>query len=74
MADTATLQARLTEVETAIHEVQTGNRAVRVTFEDGRSVEYNRASLAQLLRYRDDLRRQLGLPVAGIRSRVVTFR
>lgn len=72
--DTAVIEARLIEVEAAIHEVQTGTRAVSVTMEDGRSIEYNRASLAQLLRYRDDLRRQLGLAPTGIRSRVAVWR
>jgi len=72
--DIPTTEARLIEVEAAIHEVQTGTRAVRVTLEDGRSVEYNRASLAQLLRYRDDLRRALGLAPTGVRSRVAVWR
>lgn len=72
--DTATLELRLAEVQTAIHEVQTGAKAVRVTMEDGRSVEYNRASLAQLLRYRDSLMAQLGQTVTGVRSRTVVFR
>lgn len=65
MTDTATLQARLTEAEAALHDLQTGRREVSVGY-DGRSVTFTQASIGQLRAYIADLKSQLGL---GCRTR-----
>jgi len=59
MADTATLQTRLTEAEDALHRVLTG-QSVTVVGYDGHRTEYSPASAGDLRRYIATLRRQLG--------------
>ena len=58
MTDTATLQARLAEAETARHKLMIGQIAATVST-DGDSVTYTRASLPNLERYIHELRLQL---------------
>lgn len=58
MADTATLQARLTEAEGAYHRLQTGTAEVEVQ-QDGSTVKFNLASVDKLRTYIADLRSQL---------------
>jgi hypothetical protein len=60
MADTATLQAWLTEAELAYHKLRTGTRRVRVRYE-GREVEYDSTNAGDLAAYIADLKSQLGL-------------
>ena len=65
MSDTALLQARLTEAETALHKLLTGSRAEQVTYAAGqvsRSMKYTATNIGELRAYIADLRRQLSLP------------
>lgn len=71
MADTATLQARLTEAEDALHAMMTGSQEVSVQYE-GHAATFTRTSEDKLRRYIDSLKRQLGLPT-GRRSRRVVY-
>ncbi len=59
MTDTATLQARLSEAETALHALMTGTKAVNVDY-DGRRVTFQMTSRATLEAYVDRLKRELG--------------
>ena len=72
MADTATLQTRLTEAEDALHRVLTG-QSVTVVGYDGHRTEYSAASAGDLRRYIATLRRQLGQGTAAPGSRRVVF-
>lgn len=67
MTDTATLEARLAEAETAHHKLMTGQSAATVSTE-GESVSYTRARIADLERYITSLKQRLG------RTRRVTMR
>lgn len=58
MADLATLQARLTEAETALHNLAIGARVVDV-WKDGRRVRYSEATKSQLEAYIKDLNDQI---------------
>ena len=58
MPDTATLQARLTEAETAYHRLMTGVLEVEVQHE-GMGVKYSMSSADRLRAYIADLRSQL---------------
>lgn len=58
MADIATLQARIAEVEAALHDLAMGKRVVAV-WRDGRRVEYQQANSAALSSYLADLREEL---------------
>ena len=60
--DPTVLQARLTEAQAAYHKLSTGQKAVTVTH-DGRSVQYDRTSIANLRAYIEELQRALGLAV-----------
>ncbi|GGJ14112.1 gpW family head-tail joining protein [Neoroseomonas lacus] len=65
MADAATLQARLSEAETAYHRLLTGSKAEQVTYAAGqvsRSMKYTQANIDALRGYIADLRRELCLP------------
>lgn len=70
MADTATLQTRLTEAEDALHRVLTG-QSVTVVGYDGHRTEYSAASAGDLRRYIATLRRQLGQGETSGSRRVV---
>lgn len=56
---TATLTANLADAETAYHNLLTGKMALVVVDQNGERVEYNRASVARLGAYIEDLKRQL---------------
>ena len=58
MADTTTIQMRLSEAELAYHRLQTGTAEVEVQ-QDGSQVKYNLASVDKLRTYIADLRSQL---------------
>lgn len=71
MTDIATLEARLTESETALHKLMTGAGVAKVSYE-GEATEYTRASVPELRRYIASLKRQLGQDVgAGSRGVVL---
>lgn len=69
MADTATLQARLDEAEDALHRLMIGASVVEVSYEDHQT-KFTRADEAKLRRYIQQLKRDLGLPVASASRRV----
>lgn len=71
MTDSATLQAQLSEAETALHNLTIGNSVVEVEYE-GHRVKYARAQIGDLRRHVNSLKRQLGKPVF-LGSRRVTF-
>lgn len=73
MTDTATLEARLAEAETALHQLEIGGRVVRVRASDGKQVEYAAAEIGPLRAYVASLKRQLGKMSRG-RAIGVTFR
>lgn len=52
-------QTRLTEAQTALHELQTGTKAVKVK-KDGREVEFTPANIYRLTAYIEELKAQLG--------------
>lgn len=58
MADLATLQTRLSEAETALHDLATGSRVVEVR-RDGKMMKYGEANKSSLADYIADLRRQI---------------
>jgi hypothetical protein len=60
LADTATLQARLTAAEEAYHNLQIGCSARVVVDQNGERVEYSAANSAKLAAYINELKRQLG--------------
>jgi hypothetical protein len=59
MVDVATLEARLAEAETALHEVVVGGKVATVS-SNGRSVTYTQADVQELRRYIQGLRVALG--------------
>ena len=59
MATTETLSTRITEVETAIHDLMLGTRVVRITSPDGTQAEYSEVDLEKLQRYRSWLEGEL---------------
>lgn len=61
MADTATLQARLTAAEEAYHELMVGASARVFVDQNGERIEYAPANAGRLAAYIQDLKRQLGL-------------
>jgi len=61
MADTATLTKWLAEAEKSYHMLATGMQAKVFVDQNGERIEYNSASLAQLAKYINELKRQLGL-------------
>ncbi|MEL6220214.1 MAG: gpW family head-tail joining protein [Pseudomonadota bacterium] len=64
MPDTATLTARLTEAETALHQLLTGTKEVSIRTEVA-SVTYTEARIADLRAYIGTLKRQLGQRQTG---------
>ncbi|WP_417615323.1 gpW family head-tail joining protein [Parasphingorhabdus sp.] len=58
MADLATLQTRLTEAETARHDIATGG-GVEFVSRDGRAVRYSRNNLADFDKYIQTLERDI---------------
>lgn len=70
MTDTATLQSRLTEAETALHNLMTGTKEVKVGV-NGDVVEYSMADVGRLRAYIAELKGALGL--SGGRTRARTF-
>jgi gpW protein len=71
MADAATIQARLTEAETALHELVTGTRRVMVRDADGRTVTYAQSQRGELEAYAESLRAQLPAAASGKRRRQI---
>ena len=71
MTDTATLETRLAEVETALHDLSMGASVASVRLSDGKTIEYRATSIGDLRAYRDNLRRQLNLEPLGARIRRV---
>lgn len=71
MTDTAVLQTRLTEVEAALHSLQTGKAIATVKY-DGREVSYSQSNINDLRIYKRELEEQLGLKTKR-RSMRVTF-
>jgi hypothetical protein len=74
MTDLVTLQARLAEAETALHQVVTQQRAVSVEY-DGRKVSYSMANVGNLRAYVAELRDQVARLTGTRRRRAfrVTF-
>ncbi len=59
MTDTATLQARLTEAETALHKLVMGSKEVTVSY-DGKSVTFAQTDESRLRSYIAELNSKLG--------------
>lgn len=59
MADLSTLQTRLSEAETALHDLTIGRREVSVSWSDGQQVSYSKADIPELRRYIQDLKAQI---------------
>lgn len=59
MADLSTLQTRLTEAETALHDLTIGRREVSVSWSDGQQVSYSKTNIDELRRYVQDLKTQI---------------
>lgn len=72
MATPATLQARLTEAEEALHRLQIGEQTASVGY-DGKSVSYTQANIGALRAYIRELEAALGLKPAA-RSRAIGVR
>jgi len=68
MADIDTLKARLADAEAALHELEMGVRAVKVSFGPGKSVEYTAASVSSLRAYVNRLRDEIAR-ASGARRR-----
>jgi hypothetical protein len=66
-----TLQERLDEAETALHELLTGRAVVEVRDMDGSSIRYTRAQVPALRRYIDELKAQLTPSTNGGPMRLV---
>lgn len=71
MATTEELQTRLTEAETALHRLMTGQSTARISY-DGRDVEYTRAKVGDLRAYISELKSSLGL--TGGRKKAILAR
>ena len=71
MADLATLQARLAEAEAAYHKLQLGEKEVSVAYGD-KQVSFNRAGLADLSAYINQLKAQIAAAGGpGVRRRPI---
>ena len=70
--ETATLEARLTEAENALHKLLLGQTVIVVSY-DGHRTEFKPADESKLRRYVQELNRQLGRVPAGRMSRRVVF-
>lgn len=64
MATVLTLQARLSEAESALHLLAQGKRAVTVQYEN-RTVTYTQATMADLTAYIDRLKAELATATAA---------
>lgn len=64
MTDVATLQARLTEAEQALHDLALGKRVVEIRHGQNELMRFTPANVAQLRAYAADLRGQLA--AAGV--------
>jgi hypothetical protein len=71
MTETSVLQERLKEAEDALHKLNTGAHEVEVEYE-GFKTKYSPIKRADLQRYVNSLKTQLGMPVAKM-SRHVRF-
>ena len=67
----ATWEARLTEAETALHQVMVGTGVASLSY-DGETVTYTRSSAAQLRAYVNELQKALG-KITQSRPRGRTF-
>jgi len=70
--ETATLEARLTEAENALHTLLLGQTVTVVSY-DGHRTEFKPADEGKLRRYVQELKRKLGQAPAGRMSRRVVF-
>lgn len=70
MADTATLEARLEDAETALHQLALGQQVTVVGY-DGHRTEFAPGDESRLRRYIATLRRQLGRQVGRGSHRVI---
>lgn len=72
--DLATLQARLSEAESAYHALMTGAREAEVQGPEGMRVKYTEAKAGDLQAYIGDLKTQIvqaGGSVSGLRRRAL---
>lgn len=58
MATASEWATRVTEIETAIHDLATGARVVRISSPDGTLVEYQPGDMSKLLEYLDFAKQQ----------------
>lgn len=72
MTKSETLQLRLDQAETALHDLLTGAQVVRVEY-DGDTQEFTRSSEGKLRRYIRELKTSLGQVTRRSSSRTVTF-
>lgn len=61
----ATIQERLTEAETALHDLQIGKSARVYVDQNGERVEYTAANRSTLMAYIGSLKRQINSTVTG---------
>lgn len=59
MPDLETLKTRLSEAETAHHELMIGTREVSVSWSDGQQVTYRKTDVTELRRYIASLRQEI---------------
>ncbi|HEY3417756.1 MAG TPA: gpW family head-tail joining protein [Armatimonadota bacterium] len=74
MADTATLQARRTEAETALHRLQTGSSVEEVSAPDGTRTRFTPADAVRLENYIASLGRQIESAGRGFPRGPIYFR
>lgn len=67
MTDTATLQARLTDAETALHKLMTGSMEASTSF-DGFTTSWSKTNIGDLRAYIGQLKSELGLSSARKRG------
>lgn len=63
--DAATIRIRISEAEQALHQLQMGKAMVRITDQNGETVEFNRMSASGLQAYIDRLYLMLSNVGAG---------
>jgi hypothetical protein len=59
MTDVATLETYLTQAQTALHKLMTGDKRVAVSFPDGGSITYQSTDIGALQNYIASLERQI---------------
>lgn len=64
-AEIAQLRQRLSEAETAYHQLVLGAKAAVIVDSNGERIEFQAANAARLMAYIQDLKRQLGLSSSG---------